>query len=581
MLPTAWALGLLPRPMVLAVLAQILASAGGTPATAHVSPRDSVRLVRRAHAAQSDFEWMHRNNLPIGYGGGGGSGYCDVRVGRFCYWPDDGDDSSVPAEPSRVERARSELLMLLDSLGADVPGDAWIAGQRVRYRIDAGRTADAVAVARSCAASASWCAALSGLALHENGEYAAADSAFAAALAAMPDSERCRWTDISLLLDGALSDRYGKLDCGGRDSLADRVWWLASPLYLVGAPDLRTEILSRVTRAEIEEHARQTQLSWGDDVRELMLRYGWPTWYSREMPTLGSMSEPSIIGHDPSPSFNFLPAGAGVDSPFTIAADRFELNLRTARVRYAPRYLRSLHPLGHQLSIFRRGDSALVVAAFDVSDDTTLAGRELASGLFLWSAPHDGVRSVREDTATRQVLTASTAWRPLVIGVEVLARKDRNGARARIGRVLPPSNGRISLSDLLLYAPADSTPRRLADVLPDVLPTARVRRRAPLGLFWETYGLAPAGEVVGISLTISREHEGWLHRAAQVLRLADRGTPLSVRWNEKPEVGSGIASRGVTVDLSRLSAGQYRVELTVSPDGQAPVVVSRSIDIVD
>lgn len=578
----ATALALLPRSMIAAMLAQVLASAGPGPGPAHVSARDSARLVRHARSAQSDFEFLHRNYLPAGYGSYR-SAPCDAVVGRFYYCSDDGSDGedSIPTESPRVVRARAHLLSTLDSIGAVLPGDDWVVGERVRYRLDAGDTAAAVAVARSCGATTWWCAALVGLALHEDGDFTRADSAFDAALSAMPSPKRCRWADLSLLLDGPLHDHYRKLDCAGRDSLLRRVWWLSAPLYLVGTEDLRTEILARVTRAEIEAHAQGMQGSWGDDMRELMLRYGWDRWYSRVQPEIGSVMPETVVGHESSPSFNFVPVSAVVDSPFTISPDRFDLRLRTARMRYAPRYLRSLHPLAPQLAVFRRGDSALVVAAFDVSGDTTLAGRDLSSGLFLYADPHDGVRTVREDTATRQVLAATAPWRPLVVGVEVLARKDRNAARIRIGRTLPARRDGISVSDLLLYAPADSAPHRLADVLPVMLATTRVHRRDLLGLFWETYGLAPAGEVVGVSLTIARENEGWLRRAAEALRLTSRGTPLSVRWEEKPEAGSGIASRGVSVDLSRLPAGRYRIDLTITPDRRPPVVVSREMDIVD
>lgn len=580
-LATAWALAFLPRPMIL-VCAQVLASAAGQSAPARMPARDSVRLVRRAHSAQSDFEFVHRNHLPVGYDGYR-SAPCDAVVGRFYYCSDDGTDGedSIPAESPNVVRARTRLLSMLDSVGALLPGDDWIAGERVRYRLDAGDTASAVAFARSCGATAWWCAALAGLALHGERDFTRADSAFSAALSAMPEAQRCHWTDIALLLDGPLYHRYRDLDCAGRDSLARRIWWLSAPLYLIGTQDLRTEILSRVTRAAVEANAKGMQGSWGDDMREMMLRYGWDTWYSRIPPAVGSMQPDIVIGHESSPSFNFVPAASAVDSPFTIVSDLFDPKLRTARMRYAPAYLRKLHPLDPQIAIFRRGDSALVVAAFDVSTDSTLAGRELSSGLFLWSGPRYVARTVREDTTTRQVLTGIAAWRPLVIAAEVLARKDRNAARFRVGRELRQQDLANDRSDLLLYAPADSAPHRLEDVLPRALPTSRVRRGEPLGLFWEMYGLSPAGEVIGISLTIARDQEGLFRRAAEALRLARPMTPLSYTWGERPDPQSGIAARAVTVDLSRFPAGRYRVVLTIARKGRSPAVVSREIELVD
>jgi hypothetical protein len=42
---------------------------------------------------------------------------------------------------------------------------------------------------------------------------------------------------------------------------------------------------------------------------------------------------------------------------------------------------------------------------------------------------------------------------------------------------------------------------------------------------------------------------------------------------------NGIAGRGVRVDLSRLVAGRYRMQVTVTPVGEAPVVVGREIAV--
>jgi hypothetical protein len=52
-------------------------------------------------------------------------------------------------------------------------------------------------------------------------------------------------------------------------------------LYSVSNSDLFTEHLARVTRARIAEHsAGPDGEAWADDQRELMVRYGWPRWYS-------------------------------------------------------------------------------------------------------------------------------------------------------------------------------------------------------------------------------------------------------------------------------------------------------------
>src|SRR4029077_16309943 len=105
---------------------------------------------------------------------------------------------------------------------ARFPGDEWVAAQEVRYLIEAKRFGDATRVAHRCVAGGSTyrCRAYGAVALHDSGAVAAADSAFTDALAAMPDSVRCKWMDIKLLLDDQFGDRYAHADCVGRLRMA-------------------------------------------------------------------------------------------------------------------------------------------------------------------------------------------------------------------------------------------------------------------------------------------------------------------------------------------------------------------------
>src|SRR6185503_8688237 len=153
-------------------------------------------------------------------------------------------------------------------------------------------------------------------------------------------------------------------------------------------------------------------------------------------------------------------------------------------------------------------------------------------------------------------------------------------ARARYGVRMPAPGNRIAISDLLLYAPRDSTHGRLADVIPLALSTNRVQAREPLGLFWETYGLRPEGEVLAVSITIERVGDRWFRKAAEGLHLASRTYPLRVQWQEVPDRAEGAASRAVSLDLSRLASGRYRIRLSVTPRGEVPVLATREV-VVD
>jgi len=114
------------------------------------SPADSMRDLRDARSAQASFERARRYSLPEG---GGSSGRCDVQLGRYCWWYDE-VPPDIPPEVSQITRRRAELLATLDALAERHPGDDWIAGMRVHYRIDGKDASSADSVARSCGATA-------------------------------------------------------------------------------------------------------------------------------------------------------------------------------------------------------------------------------------------------------------------------------------------------------------------------------------------------------------------------------------------------------------------------------------------
>ena len=546
------------------------------------APRDSARAVKDARSAQASFELLRRANLPWGHSRPANG--CDGVIGRICYWSDESDDvTHAPPESPRIGEARQRLLDDLERAQRDAPGDDWIIGQRVRYLVEANRVDDAITTARDCAAEGWWCEALAGYALHVKGDFAAATTAFRQALSTMSESERCRWEDTRLLVGDALDHRLDALGCTGRDTLAARIWWVSTPFFLTGANDLRTEHLARMTRARMEERARGTMgLSWADDTREVLLRYGWDLWFEREGTTASYYStEPRIAGHPGWPSFSFFASEIAVDSMTSAPPDAWMLRDRGARARYAPTYVKTLRPLPHQLALFRRGDSALVIAAFDLRNDTAFASGPLDAAAFVTPEPGQLWGKAATFHTRSAVLQTEGPWAPMLASIEVIAPEHRAAARARYGLRLPAPSGRVSVSDLLLYAGGDSTPQRLEQAAPRALTTTRVSASKALGLFWETYGVRPEGETLGVSLTIEETSAPLLRRAARVLHLSDKGSPLRVQWQEVPDRETRIASRAVSVDLARLTPGRYRVRLTVTPaDGGLVATAMREIEVV-
>lgn len=573
---------LLSLPLPLALLAQLLAAhpQGRGPAAVVA---DSAATVRAAQRTQAEFERYRRAHLPPSYGRDGGE--CDEQIGRFCYWYDD-LPGKPPAERPEVGRRRDALLASLAAAHARLAGDRWLAGQRVRYLVEAGRAPEAAAVARRCLGDAAWCASLGGLALHAAGDAAAADSAFAAARAARAEADRCHGDGLEPLLDDAIARRYRALPCAGRAAFEDRWWWLARPLYGSAGNDWRAEYEARLTMARLHaEAATPYGLTWGKDLDEMMVRYGWPTAWSRGRERPGAPAgPPSVVGHDPSPAYHFGPARVAFDDPLAARADAWNLRPRRAPARYAPAYARLFRgTLPHQLAVFRRGDSALVVAAWDVGGDTAFARHRVDATLALTRSPEEPARLTRAPAAgAHGVLTMAAPWERQLLSLELAAPEAKHVARARYA--IDPagaSDARVALSDLLLFSGADPLPASLEEALARVRRTTTVRRGDTLGLYWETYGLSDEHAPMRVSLAVVPAQPGLVRRAGELLRVVDRRTPLAFGWEERLPPAAGIRPRAITIDLGAAAAGRWTVELRVEAAGHTPVLVTRPIEIIE
>src|SRR5215831_773634 len=559
------------------------AAQAASPVHSSLTSRDSVRVLRLARRAQSDFETDRRRFLPYEALDGGA---CGPAFGRYCYSQ---QYATPPREAPQIIIARTRLLETLDSLGAMAPGDRWILGQRVRYLMEAGRpfAADSAAIACAArsddAATQSWCLALVGYTAQQLGSYPRAEAAFAMALEQMPESDRCKWEDLALLLGRSATGPYRRVDCPARDSVIAAFWRLVQPLYLTSVNDLHTEFLARVTRMYIEEGTK-TPMSdwWGSQERDALLRYGVPAWYSQGQVARGE-TRPRVAGFHREPSFNFFPDAHVFASPDQLAADDWDyLNLENTPT-YAPLWTISFQPIiNHQVALFRRGDSAFIVAAFDVDGATRGDARRV--GIFAALIDRGGVltpfgATVRP-TGLGVVSTLVAPWRPLVISLEALDSARGVAERARFAPKLPVAGGRLSLSDLLLYTPQDSPPKSLAEAMPRALHALRVPSNRQVGVFWETYGVRPGGESLDYAVLVTPADEGFMHRALVKLHVVEPDRSLSLEWHETTSAANGIASRGVTVDLSHLRPGRYSMRLMLTSGTDLPIVAERIIEIL-
>lgn len=443
-----------------------------------LSPRDSLRILREAHDAQFHFEVYRRQELPRTPPEDVPA--CEMTIGRMCYWSEPEHEEPV-AEPGSIRRARAKLIGTLSRLAERSRADEWIVGERVRYLVESGDDSAATVAARECWAAKWWCGALLGYAQHSGGHYAEAEATFDSALAEMPHDVRCKWTDISLLLDDGERDAYLKLPCDARDSTEKRFWALAQPSYVVRGNDRRTEHFSRYLLAELSKDAENAYgMPWGDDLRELMIRYGESSWYTTAWPDEFGRTT-GAVGHDRQPSYHFVPIRGSGDSV------HWDVRGKGARERYSPPYIDSLVDLDAQFAMLKRGDSALVVAVYADSVGSAHTVLGVAS-----DAP---VARVAGDTSLAiRIRRARSAWRGIVAGVEWYDPDHHRDSRARAWiapPVAPP--GAPELSTLVFFAGDTAASVGTLDQALEHALTANELRAGDrlLGLYWEVYGTAP------------------------------------------------------------------------------------------
>ena len=543
---------------------------------------DPTATATAARNAQLQFEQFRRSNLPESRSSRGG-GSCDEQVGRFCYWYDE-KEPPPPREPDRVRDARGRLIALLDSAAAANPSNLWVASQRVRYLVEDGRSRPAVAAALACKEDGWRCGTLVGFAYHQAGDYVRADSAYQAALRGMSPRERCDWEDISLLLDEELLPKYRSQTCGDSARLAfeRRVWWLARPLFSTAANDARTEHYARVTMVQmITEAPSAHEGGFDQDERELLLRYSWPRAWSRSGGGFGRGAA-STVGHEPTPAYPYLPNAFVYENPENTDSLRWTTRPGVVHSRYAPAYATPLARLEHQSALFRRGDSALVVLAYDLRSDSALArASDVRAALVLTRGEERDATIVRVPNKSRGVITAHSVWEPLLMSAEVTSPSVGRSARARYGIRPPYAVGvRVSLSDLLLFEPYGSLPSTLTEVIPHTMQSLRVRADKKVGFYWEAYGTNPTGETMNINVTVAPEvtdEPTKTQRLKRALRVWKEAKPVSVQVQDVSARGQSVSPRSVEVDLSTLPPGPYLVELEIEVAKQYRVRAERRI----
>ena len=575
-----------PGPVLAATGTMDARSRGGATA----AQPDSVQAHRHARNLQARFERLRVRELPRVPGGG--SPECDEIIGRLCLGGEDYGDWEPKEESEQTVAARAELLAGLDSLGALLPGDHWIFGQRVRYLIEAGRFAAAEALARRCLLPEQWrCDAHMGYVHHNGTDFARAEQAFRQAIATMPDDLRREWTAPGHFLDRELRGWLAEQP----DSAAAlaRLWMLADPLFLAEGNDRWTGHMSRWSYSMSAERARNPlEIVWGDDFTEVVVRYGWSDGWERTWPRVGQ-SGYRVIGRDLPGAFRaFPPREVLAWDPAGEEPVAWEIPQRHARSAYRPPYLDSLGVLDGQAGRFWRPGHVVVVGAWTAPREVVAAPQGLAAAREAVAAPvlaglfveQEGVlrgdaRVLSEPGHPVRLMTP-VPWADWgTLSLEAWAPEARRAYRLRAGmgfRRLPA--GLMAISDLVLLE-SGAQPGSLDELVGVLRASTGVRSGEALGVAFEVYGLGTRGQEVSFHTWVEKRGEGLLRRLGRWLRLTGPREVVSVSWEETGPRSPGALFRTFTIGMPALSPGEYDAVVEVSARGRPPLTARRTFTV--
>jgi hypothetical protein len=530
-----------------------------------------------------------------------------------------------------IRRERAQLIGSLDLAAAVYPADNRVAQLRLRLLTDQRDTAAAVRAVSGCAVDKWLCGMLAGYVSFWQGRIAAADSLFTSAVRLAPVDVRCTLTDLHALIPAPGRANYVALPCNLRDSVNANLWWLSDPLFTEAGNERRAAHYAR--RISVMMHAvvpADDPYDWanghgGVAPTDMVVRYGWPTSMTWVGPAddqnhfefLDDAEPVHFTTNEYAPDrYHTVPTWAAITNPAQATADQWELTARAA-LRAKPNatlwwptehFAHVGGPLvqlaDYQLSVFRRDSVAMIglAAPLDAADLQVARGTA-ASGSLVFSVTPDSFHMVAVTGSVGGSLAAhgTTAARPQVIGLEArvpTTSPDRPiTARTRFGVTPPPplvqlAAGTIAISDLaLLVVPPDtvidgSDPDRL---LPFMVGTTRLRNAGKTSIYWETYGFA-ADDSVTTSLQVERlDPPSRLRSLAQTVGLAGRiDDKMSVAWTDRaanqafPIPASAPAfGHHVSVDLSTLQFGHYRITITVTRHDGTKVAAAREVNIVE
>jgi hypothetical protein len=544
---------------------------------------DSVSALRKAaRRAEAEFERLARQLAPVKFSSMDGT-QCDEIVGRFCLRYDVGEMPAPPEEPSRVTLARRLAIEALRHAFSYKAEELATSGPLVRYLVEDGRAQEGASAARTFAALSGdsiWGPLLLGFALHATQDDTAAERLFAEGLSRMPAKERRRIEDVEWLISYDDRRRYKKLEPARRADFHTALWAFSDPLYLTPGNERSNEHIARHIWSRVLELAPLVgeMTRWGHDLLELTVRYGTPSARTRSPGTVGRSS--GLVEHFDPHQLAYVPEDLLTRGPppTPLPGETWTLENPRTRSGHAPRTVRKLVPLTHQITRFPQGDSAILRVDAAMTLDGEAARDSVLTGFWVLAPGGRRIRELRgtgtpsRDTVRFSFETALSAGE-YVYSAEGLEPQSRYGSRARYATDIPFATGGLRLSDPLIAEPfrTGALPARRSD--PVLRPRASLAFQAgdTIGLYAESRGFSATSigrAAYRVELSLRRADRSslpsrlvsWL---GQRLRLA--GAEPAPRLSYEAEGDpSGTAVIAVDLPLDARSAGLYVLTLEIT-----------------
>ena len=350
---------------------------------------------------------------------------------------------------------------------------------------------------------------------------------------------------------------------------------MAQPLWMLPANDIANELYARWTISRVHSLGRiPYDMAFGRNILESQVRYGWPEAWSVQNGGVADPRPPSVIGHEPTPSYDFMAVPAAIAKPLSVNAYSWSLMNPKARMRYSPRYGRGFGALPHQFARFRRGDSTLVAGGYRMVRELELGRAPYIAALTFDAVDGSPPRQVVKDSASAaSALLLSLGKSPMLASIEVLAPTGRKAARAReTVQPLPPT---AQLSDYLVLVRGDpSLTPSLERSAPTAYGSLEIEGGSTIGLYWEVYRPVSVSAPLSVSIKATRVGASFFQQLGSSIGLSKAVTPVSIKFtdNGRPDAGFG---RSLTLNFPAVPDGEYQLSLVVAGAGASDSTTQR------